>query len=127
MTLAERVTDLVRPVAADQGLDLVEVTWTREHGRRILRITIDHPEGVGHEHCERLSREVDPLLDEVLELASLEEGYNLEVSSPGAERPLLSEADFVRFRGRKVAIKLDRSFEGRRQWVGRLEIGRAHV
>ncbi|MBM3260383.1 MAG: ribosome maturation factor RimP [Candidatus Sericytochromatia bacterium] len=121
MTLVDRASALAAPLAADLGLDLVEVTWTREHGRRILRITIDHPDGVSHTHCESLSRALDPVLDGDEAFALLDEGYHLEVSSPGAERPLVNEADFVRFKGRRVAVKLSRSVEGRRQWIGRLE------
>lgn len=121
MTLVDRATDMAARLAAELGLDLVEVTWTREHGRRILRITIDHPDGVSHTHCESLSRALDPVLDTDEAFATLDEGYHLEVSSPGAERPLVADSDFVRFRGRKVAVKLNRAFAGRRQWVGRLE------
>ncbi|MEB3297892.1 MAG: ribosome maturation factor RimP [Candidatus Sericytochromatia bacterium] len=121
MTLADRARDLAAPLAEELGLDLVEVTWVREHGRRILRVTIDHPEGVTHAHCESLSRALDPALDTDEAFSVLDEGYHLEVSSPGAERPLLTDADFLRFRGRRVAVKLSSSHEGRRQWVGRLE------
>ncbi|HHY92657.1 MAG TPA: ribosome maturation factor RimP, partial [Firmicutes bacterium] len=61
--VVETVTGLVAPLAAEQGVELVDVTFTREHGRWYLRIFIDKPEGVGVDDCERLSEALSPLLD----------------------------------------------------------------
>jgi ribosome maturation factor RimP len=117
MTIQERVHSLARPLAESLGLDVVEIEWTREHGRRILRVTIDKPEGISHADCEALSRQIDKELDGA---EGLIEAYHLEVSSPGAERSLKTDADFRRFAGRRVLIKLREPVGGRTEWRGLL-------
>ncbi|MBM3268338.1 MAG: ribosome maturation factor RimP [Candidatus Sericytochromatia bacterium] len=117
MTIQERVHSLAQPLAASLGLDVVEVEWTREHGRRILRVTIYKPAGISHDDCEALSRRLDAALDEA---GAIQEPYHLEVSSPGAERPLESDEDYRRFAGRRVLIKLREPVAGRREWRGSL-------
>lgn len=117
MTIRERAFELAEPLARSLGLDLVETEWTREHGRRILRVTIDKPGGVSHEDCEALSRKLDSALDEA---DLIHEPYHLEVSSPGAERPLKTPEDFRRFAGRRVLVRSRIPIEGRREWRGDL-------
>lgn len=117
MTIQERALQLAEPLARSLGLDVVEIEWTREHGRRILRVTIDKPSGISHEDCEALSRKLDAALDET---DLIQEHYNLEVSSPGAERPLKTPEDFRRFAGRRVLVKSRVPVSGRREWRGNL-------
>lgn len=98
--------DLLRPAVDAQGYELVSVFWGREQGGNVCRLTIDRLPGQGyvsHEDCVRVSREVSALLDvhEVLPAA-----YNLEVSSPGIDRPLRRSADFVRFVGERIKVRL---------------------
>lgn len=112
-----RARELGEPVAAELGLELVQVEYKREAGRWILRFVIDREGGVNLDHCEAFSRRVGKLLDE---LDLIPQQYHLEVSSPGAERPLVSDRDFVRFAGRRVAVRLYGPFQGRRSWEGRL-------
>lgn len=116
MTIQDKVSEIAKPLAEGLGLELVEVEWTSEAGRKVLRITIDTPGGISHEHCKALSRQLDLALDKV----DLPEHYHLEVSSPGAERPLKTDADFVRFAGRRVFAKSKTPIEGRREWNGLL-------
>jgi ribosome maturation factor RimP len=119
--LAARAEGLGEPIAAGLGLELVQVEFKREDGEWILRYTIDKEEGqVGITDCEEFSRQVGKALDET-DLVS--QRYHLEVSSPGAERPLVKEKDFVRFAGEWVSAKLYGPFEGRRTWEGKL-VGR---
>lgn len=109
--LEERVTGL--------GFDLVQVEWAGSDRRPILRIRIDLPEGseraergerVGVEDCARVSRGLEPWLDE---LEALPARYVLEVSSPGLERPLGRRRDWERFAGEHVAVKGDGVLVGR--------------
>lgn len=117
MTTQERALQLAEPLASSLGLDIVEIEWTREHGRRILRVTIDKPTGISHDDCESLSRKLDAALEEA---DVIQEAYNLEVSSPGAERPLKTPEDFRRFAGRRVLVRSRVPVDGRREWKGNL-------
>lgn len=96
------VEALVRPVVESDGLELVEVTFRKEGGRRVLRVTVDKEGGVDLDTIsatsERLSRRLD--LEEITSGS-----YQLEVSSPGIERPLRTARDFERKVGEKVKVK----------------------
>lgn len=95
---------LVRPVIEGEGLDLVDVTFGRESGRRILRITVDRDGGVDLETISTLSGMVSRRLD----LEGFEPGpYALEVTTPGIERPLRRPQDFRRAVGQRVRVKID--------------------
>jgi ribosome maturation factor RimP len=101
------LTDLVRPAVEGQGYELVDVEWTTQLGSFVLRITIDRLPGQGyvsHDDCIAVSREVSALLDvhDVMPGCA----YNLEVSSPGLNRPLRRSADFARFIGQRAKIRL---------------------
>lgn len=111
------VEDLARPIVEAMGLELVEVEWVREGGRRFLRLYIDREGGVTLDDCEAVSRSVEAELDR---LDPIPGSYYLEVSSPGLERPLKRDADFVRFAGRKVRVITYAPVEGRKEFVGEL-------
>lgn len=106
---------VVRPVVEAAGLELVDVTFRREAGRRILRVTVDREEGVDLDTIagtsERLSRRLD--------LEEFAPGpYTLEVSSPGVERPLRRPEEFVRRVGEKVKVRTTEPIEGARNHAG---------
>jgi ribosome maturation factor RimP len=93
---------LVRPVIEGEGLDLVDVTFGREDGRRILRVIIDREGGVDLDTISQISQKVSRRLD----LEGFEPGpYALEVSTPGIERPLRRPEDFRRAVGERVLVK----------------------
>ncbi|MDR0839404.1 MAG: ribosome maturation factor RimP [Oscillospiraceae bacterium] len=118
--IIDTVTALASPVLADLGLELWDVEFTKEAGYYYLRLYIDSPGGVGLEQCEAVSRAVDPLLDEHEELFP-DAGYTFEVSSAGAERKLRRPSDFERFLGSLVEIKLYKSKQGKREYIGILK------
>jgi ribosome maturation factor RimP len=100
--VASRVTELAEPIAASLGFELAEVEYKQEVGRTVLRIFIDRDGGVSIDDCAAMSRE----LAEILEVEDFIQGhYNLEVSSPGLNRPLKKPSDFERFTGRLVKIR----------------------
>jgi ribosome maturation factor RimP len=106
---------VVRPVVEAAGLELVDITFRREAGRRILRVTVDREEGVDLDTIagtsERLSRRLD--------LEEFAPGpYTLEVSSPGVERPLRRPEEFVRRVGDKVKVRTTEPIEGARNHAG---------
>lgn len=95
---------LVRPVVESAGLELVEVVFGREGGRRVLRVTVDKEGGVDLDTIAETSQKLSRRLD--LEGFSLNAPYSLEVSSPGVERPLKAPRDFKRQIGEQVKVKV---------------------
>ena len=101
--IAQQIYDLALPLAAEQGIEIWDVTYTKEAGQWFLRVYIDKPDGVGISDCETFSRAFDPILDEA---DPIEGSYVFEVSSAGAERELKRPSDFERFLGSNVEVKL---------------------
>ncbi|HZK73441.1 MAG TPA: ribosome maturation factor RimP [Clostridia bacterium] len=94
------IKELIEPTLNHLGYELYSLDQSGQSGRT-LRISIDHAEPITVEDCERVSRVAGPLIEH----AELIDGpYNLEVSSPGAERPLRGLADYERFNGKRVNI-----------------------
>jgi ribosome maturation factor RimP len=107
----------VRPVVEAIGLELVEVTFTRESGRPVLRVIVDDPSGVDLDRIAELSEKISRRLD----LEGFSPGpYSLEVSSPGIERALRTPSDYVRHLGRTVKVKTLEPIEGSRVHTGEL-------
>jgi len=100
----ERIRALAERVAVSEGLELVAVEWGGSPRRGVLRIFIDRPAGgVSHQDCQSVSEQVGAELD----VEDLIPGpYVLEVASPGLDRKLYSPADYERFRGRRVKVRL---------------------
>lgn len=115
--IAETVRTLISPVADQLGYLLWNVEYVKEGADMILRITIDKPEGIGIDDCERMTRAIDPLLDEA---DPIEESYLLEVSSPGIERELSRPEHFEACKGEEVELRLFAPVEGSKVWRGTL-------
>ncbi len=111
--LAEKVKELAEPVVDELGLELVDVVYATESGRRILRVIIDGPGGVTIDDCTMVSRELGTLLD-VEDVVP--ESYSLEVSSPGLDRPLVREKDFRNAVGKKIRLRTKEPLDGRRNF-----------
>jgi len=116
--LVRRLTQLVGPVAEDFGCELVDLQFRREASGWVLRIVIDKENGVGIDDCSRISREVAHLL-EVED--PIEQSYSLEVSSPGLDRPLKRERDFLRCKGKKAKVVVREPIDGQNQCIGLIE------
>jgi ribosome maturation factor RimP len=109
------VDAMVRPVVEAAGLELVEVDLHREHGRRVLRVTVDREGGVDLDTIGDVSGRIGRRLD----LEGFDPGpYDLEVSSPGLERPLQGRRDFERRLGERVTVRTGRPIEGNRTHQG---------
>jgi ribosome maturation factor RimP len=117
-SILEEISQLIEPVLADMGIELVDVDFFSEQNKRILRIYADRPTGINLDDCAMVSREIGNLLD-VKEL--LQHRYVLEVSSPGLNRPLKKEKDFLRAVGQKVKIKTAVPLKGSRNFTGVLQ------
>ena len=112
-----RVAALVAPLIADLGLELFEIQFRREGHGWVLRLIIDSETGITVDNCTQVSREAGNLL-EIEDV--IDHAYQLEVSSPGLDRPLRREQDFHHFTGRLAKIKTSRPLDGQQVFVGRL-------
>ncbi len=113
--IAANVWRMVEPVAIQEGLELVDVEYIKGGGGMILRITIDKASGVTIDDCADFSRLVSDILDATDPIPG---PYNLEVSSPGINRPLKRASDFSRFAGEKVFIQTKVPLDGRKRFKG---------
>ena len=129
-TLRERLIALIEPLVGRLGYELVDLEHASGRGSAIVRLFIDRlpgalsggapadiAGGVGLDDCERVSREVSALLDVEDPIPT---AYTLEVSSPGFDRVLRTQAHFARFVGSRVAVELAAPREGRRRYTGTL-------
>ena len=105
-----QLTELIETTVSGLGYELVDLEWS---GGGMLRIYIDQPAGIAIEDCEKVTRQ----LQYVLEVENID--YDrLEVSSPGLDRPLKKLADFERFAGSEVSIILKKPLDGRKSFRG---------
>ena len=109
--IAETVWQGIQPVADELGLTIWDVEFLKEGARRILRVTIDHEDGITIEDCERMHRAIDPVLDEI---DPIDTAYDLEVSSPGIERELRTDAHIDACLGETVEVRFYAPFEGKK-------------
>jgi ribosome maturation factor RimP len=113
------ICEIVGWVVTAQGLEVVDVELRGGGKARTLRITIDKPEGVTHEDCANVSREVSTILD--VEDAVQGPSYTLEVSSPGLDRPLKRPEDYQRFTGSRLKLTTREPVNGNRHFEARLQ------
>jgi len=116
--VAEVVRELITPVADELGYFLWDVEYVKEGADMILRVTIDTDEGITIDDCERMTRAIDPLLDEA---DPIEAAYLLEVSSPGIERDLTRPEHFEVCIGDEVELRLFAPIDGSKIWRGILK------
>lgn len=116
--VVEVVEELVTPIVNELNLELVDIEYKKEGKNWFLRVFIDKENGVDIEECEMVSERLSEQLDEV---DPIPYNYFLEVSSPGAERPLKKDKDFERAIGRNVLIKTYEPVEGDKVFEGILK------
>lgn len=115
-TETERIAELLRPSLTHLGVDLVDVVWSGRGRGAVLRVVIDRSGGVTLDDCERVSNAASAVLDAA---DPIDSSYRLEVSSPGAERPLRSVDEWRAALGRRVNVRLH-SGDGERVIEGTL-------
>ncbi len=116
--IEEAVWTMAEPLAEQNGLELIEVEFVKEGSEWYLRLYLDKENGtVELDDCEKISRLVSDQLDKK---DPIEQAYRLEVSSPGIERPLKRDKDFLRFKGEKVRAKVFMPINGQKEFVGEL-------
>lgn len=116
-----KVTDLVeklaKPILDDMGLELVDVEYVKEGKNWFLRLFIDKENGVDIEECGLVSERLSEQLDEI---DPIPHNYFLEVSSPGAERPLKKEKDYMQAIGKMIQVNTYEPIDGEKSFEGRL-------
>lgn len=110
-----RIESIVEPLITQSGYEYVGTEINKNGGETELIIYADKPGGLELDDCEKISRMIDPVLDEH---DPIEEAYYLCVSSPGLDRPLKTERDFKRSVGKTVDLKLYRPLDGKKEWTG---------
>jgi len=108
---------IVEPVVTSLGYELVGIEFLMQGRSGLLRVYIDTEDGIMLEDCQRVSHQLSGVLD-VEDVIKGE--YQLEVSSPGLDRPLFTEEHFERFQGHKARLKLTAPLEGQRKYKGTL-------
>ncbi|MDG4655937.1 ribosome maturation factor RimP [Ectobacillus antri] len=115
--VTEIVEELAKPIIAELNLELVDVEYVKEGKDWFLRVFIDSEAGVDIEECATVSERLSEALDAADPIPDL---YFLDVSSPGAERPLKKEQDFQKAIGKQIAIKTYAPIDGEKQFEGKL-------
>ncbi|PBE87718.1 ribosome maturation factor RimP [Clostridioides difficile] len=115
--LEATIEEIVTKITDEHGFEMVDVEYVKEAGEYYIRVYIDKEEGISLNECELVSRELSPILDEK---DPIKENYFLEVSSPGLDRALKKDRDFVRYQGRDVDLKLYKPLNGCKQFEGEL-------
>lgn len=111
----KRAEELLMPIVEGFGFELVDVEYVKEAGNWYLRGYIDKPGGITVNDCEAVSRIFSDKLDEN---DFIEDSYIMEISSPGLDRPLKKEKDFVRNMGKLVEIRTYRPIEKQKEFCG---------
>ncbi len=120
--ITDRIYEMALPLAQSEGLCIYEVEYKKEGADYVLRVILDtvadgEMEYVSIDACERVSRQLSDMLDE---RDLIKEAYMLEVTSPGLDRPLKRDEDFVRFAGRHIDIGLYKAVGGSKLISGKL-------
>jgi len=109
---------IIEPAVTALGYELVGIELLSQGKHSVLRVYIDHEEGISVDDCADVSHQVSAVLDVEDPITGL---YTLEVSSPGLDRPLFTEAHYQRYTGQQAEIRLRSPLEGRRKFKGRLQ------
>ena len=114
---ANRLTQVLQPLVESLGYEFIGLERSSNPKNPVLRIYVDHELGIGLDDCSKVSHEVAALLD-VEDLVSGH--YNLEISSPGLDRPLFTLAQFGQFKGEEIQVTLYAPEGGRRKFKGHI-------
>uniref|UniRef100_A0A7C5V3L4 Ribosome maturation factor RimP n=1 Tax=Caldicellulosiruptor owensensis TaxID=55205 RepID=A0A7C5V3L4_9FIRM len=115
--ITKKVEELVKPILERYGFDLVDIEFKKEGKSHFLRVYIDKPGGITIDDCQLVSEELSDKLDIADPIPF---SYYLEVSSPGVDRPLVTDRDFIRNKGRVVDVFLKQPFLNRTKITGEL-------
>lgn len=115
--LKEKVRKLAGPVVVAEGMELIHIECIKMHSRWIIRLYLDKEGGVTLDDCTAVSNQVGDIFD-INDL--IDSQYTLEVSSPGLDRPISRDQDFMKYRGSRVVIKTSSKIDGIKNFKGHL-------
>ena len=113
-----QLENIVIPVVIGLGYELWGIEYMSQGRHSVLRIYIESEKGIFLEDCERVSRQLSAVLDVEEPISG---HYNLEVSSPGLDRPLFNSKQYQSYLGKRVQIRTRKPIDGRRRFVGTLQ------
>ncbi len=117
--ITEQIEKIVQPITSELALELVDVEFLKEGRTWFLRVYVDNPDApIDIDQCALVSEKLSEILDE---LDPIEQNYFLEVSSPGAERPLKKEKDYEKALGKLIYIKTYEPIEDAKEFEGYLK------
>ncbi|QAR35319.1 ribosome maturation factor RimP [Latilactobacillus curvatus] len=119
-TVVETVHDLIVPILDQHHFELVDIEFVKEGSSWYLRVFIDKPNGIDLEDCALVNDALSEKLDSI-DPDPIPQAYFLDVSSPGAERPLKKEADFQKALGEYIHISLYQAVDGEKIYQGTLK------
>lgn len=117
INIQQVITELATPIVEGLNYELVDVEFIKEGASWYLRIYIDKPGGINIDDCQAVSERISEILDKK---DPIEQSYYLEVSSPGLERPLKTERDFIKYKGELVEVKVFQPINGKKIFEGEL-------
>lgn len=119
LSITQKVRPFIEPIIEEENLKLYDVLWLNEEGKNILRVMIESPHGqVTVDDCTRVSHAIEDLI-EVKGIIGAR--YNLEVSTPGLDRPLRTKEHFMTAVGNVISLKTKDAIDGRRNYKGELK------
>lgn len=117
MMIPEQIEKIVLPIAEKENVEIVDIEYVSENGQKILRIYIDHPDGVNLDLCTKMSHLFGAEIDKD---DPITEHYILEISSPGIDRILKKEKDFLRFKGFDIKLTTLAAINNQKHFKGKL-------
>ena len=117
MARESQLNEMIAPVVESMGFVFWGLEFISQGKHSILRVFIDHADGINVDHCAQVSRQISSVLDVEDPISQV---YNLEVSSPGMDRPLFTLEQYASLAGNIIDVRLRMAFDGRRKFKGRL-------
>jgi ribosome maturation factor RimP len=117
MSIIKQLEDHLTPLLAAGGMELVDVQIMQEHGKKVVRVFLDKEGGVNLTDCSEMSLKIGDAVDAA---NIIRDNYVLEVSSPGMDRVLKKEKDFLRFKGKKAQVSVFEPINGQRNFCGEI-------
>jgi ribosome maturation factor RimP len=118
LSQVQDLAQMFEPVIQSMGYELVGIEFSGGSQHGTLRVYIEREDGVSIDDCAAISHQISGILD-VEE--PIQQAYDLEISSPGVDRPLFNQEDYERFAGRMAKIKMAVALDGRRNFKGELQ------
>lgn len=116
--LLNKIRDIVSNIFRDNKMELVDITYRREGGVKVLRILADTETGITADECARMNELIGEALDKE---DFIDESYILEISSPGLDRPLKTKQDFMRIKGKRIRVYTYTPIDKKKEFIGILE------